>query len=145
MTFGLYPLRQRSQLDASLRGLIRLAERGHAILISPQGHHTDPALERLGSATARFQPGVAHLAEALNAAVIPFGVAGTEKVVVQSAPGGSGIAIGGGSYAIRRGPLAIAFGEPLQLMPGESERAFTTRLQERCFELTAEAENALAS
>src|SRR5438128_2385931 len=30
LTFGLYPLRQQSRLDASLRGLARLAERGRA-------------------------------------------------------------------------------------------------------------------
>jgi long-chain acyl-CoA synthetase len=139
VTFGLYPLRQRSQLDASLRGLTRLGERGHAILIFPQGHHTDPTQERAGATVARFQPGVALLAAALSAAVVPFGLAGTEKVVVQSPPGSSGIAIGGGRFSIRRGPLAIAFGEPLRLEPGESERDFTARLQERCFALTAQA------
>jgi 1-acyl-sn-glycerol-3-phosphate acyltransferase len=143
VTFGLYPLRQQSQLDASLRGLARLAERGHAILIFPQGRHTDPALEHAQAPVADFHSGVAHLADALGAAVVPFGLAGTERVLVQRPSGVGFLSVGGASYSISRGPLALAFGEPLRLAPGESERDFTARLQEVCFALTARAETAV--
>jgi hypothetical protein len=44
---------------------------------------------------------------------------------------------------LRRRPLAIAFGPALELAPGEPPQAFTTRLQERCYNLTREAEQAL--
>jgi long-chain acyl-CoA synthetase len=140
LAFGLYPLRQQSQLDASLRGLARLAERGRAILIFPQGRHTDPAQEHAGASVARFHLGVAHLAAALDAAVVPFGLAGTEMVLVPHPPRTGWLTVGGASYTIARGPLAIAFGDPLHLAPGESPREFTARLQDVCFALTARAE-----
>jgi 1-acyl-sn-glycerol-3-phosphate acyltransferase len=143
LSFGLYPLRQQSQRAASLRGLTRLAERGQAILIFPQGRHTDPTQERQRAPVARFRLGVAHLAAALGAAVVPFGLAGTEKILVPRPPRSGWPAIGGAAYAIARGPLAIAFDDPLRLAPGEELRDFTARLQQVCFALTLQAEAAI--
>lgn len=109
----------------------------------PQGHHTAPEHERQLVPAASFHTGVALLAAALDAAVVPFGLAGTEKVLVQH-PGGAGkLKVGGLSFSLDRGPLAIAFGPPLRLAPGESPRHFTARLQSVCFDLTREAEEAL--
>src|SRR6185437_14149031 len=80
LVFGLYPIQQQRQQRASLAELANLAHAGNAVLIFPQGHHTDPALERAGDSTANFRPGVAHLATALGASIVPFGIAGSEKI-----------------------------------------------------------------
>ncbi|MBA2446875.1 MAG: AMP-binding protein, partial [Chloroflexi bacterium] len=144
LAFGLYPLRQYGDRDASLRGLAHLASKGNAVLIFPQGMHVDPKQERTGDPEARFRPGVAHLAVALQAAVVPFGVAGTERVMPHSIEGFQGLVIAGIPVSIRRGPMAIAFGPPLSPEPGESPQTFTARLQEVSYALTRQAEQALA-
>src|SRR4029079_3299792 len=81
VAFGIYPLRQYGEREASLRGLAKLAAAGNAILIFPQGAHVDPDKERAGDPAGRFKPGVGVLAEALAAVVVPFGLAGTEQLM----------------------------------------------------------------
>ena len=51
--------------------------------------------------------------------------------------------VGDTPILIRKGALAIAFGPPLTLQPGESPPAFTRRLQEVCFALAETARAAL--
>jgi long-chain acyl-CoA synthetase len=143
LAFGVYPLEQRRERDVSMRGLLRLANNGNAVLIFPQGMHAKPALERAGDASVDFKPGVAHLAEALQAAVVPFGLAGTERVMPADLSVYHGPVIGGIPVSLTRGPLAIAFGGPLRFEPGEEPSAFTKRLQAACFALTRAAEAAL--
>jgi 1-acyl-sn-glycerol-3-phosphate acyltransferase len=144
VAFGLYPLRQHAGQEESLRGLARLAGAGDPVLIFPQGVHAAPEAERAGDPAARFKPGVAHLAAALDAAVVPFGLAGTEAVIPPAAPPDfKGYVIAGIPVLLRRGPLAIAFGPPLTREPNESPQAFTARLQEVCYALTRQAEGAL--
>ena len=139
---GLYPLRQYGEQDVSLRGLARLVQGGNPLLIFPQGHHTDPAAERANEPIAAFRPGVGHLASALDAAVVPFGQAGTEQVMPEGVK--PWFSVGDTPILIRKGQLAIAFGPPLKLEPGESPVAFTQRLQETCFALARQAESALS-
>ena len=74
--------------------------------------------------------------------MVPFGLAGTEQVMPEHVK--PWFMIGDTPILIRKGALAIAFGEPLKLEPGESPPAFTRRLQEVCFALAREAEAALA-
>ncbi|HZQ34701.1 MAG TPA: AMP-binding protein, partial [Dehalococcoidia bacterium] len=143
LAFGLYPLRQRGEQDESLRGLAKLAGKGNAVLIFPQGTHVDPARERAGDPQASFRNGAAHLALALEAPVVPFGVAGTERILPPHADEFSGLKIAGIPVSIRRGPLAIAFGAPLRPEPGELPAAFTARLQAASFALARQAEAAL--
>ena len=143
LAFGLYPLRQYGDRDASLRGLARLAQAGNAVLIFPQGQHVHPEQERTGDPAARFRPGVAYLATGLEAAVVPFGLAGTERAMPPSIAGFKGRVIAGIPVQIARGPLAIAFGTPLSLEPGETPQAFTARLQQASYALTRRAEQAL--
>jgi long-chain acyl-CoA synthetase len=143
LAFGLYPLRQYGEQDASLRGLARLAQAGNALLIFPQGIHAEPERERAGDPSARFRPGVAHLAAALDAAVVPFGLAGTEQRMPPRLEEFDGPVIGGIPVAISRGPLAIAFGAPLRRGRDETPQAFAARLQAVSFALTREAEQAL--
>jgi hypothetical protein len=92
----------------------------------------------------RFRPGVAHLADALDAAVVPFGLAGTEQLIPPDVQAFDGPVIAGIPVALHRGPLAIAFGAPLTLAPGEAPQAFAARLQTVCYALARQAEAAIA-
>jgi 1-acyl-sn-glycerol-3-phosphate acyltransferase len=143
LAFGIYPLRQYGEREASLRGLARLAQAGNAVLIFPQGAHVRPEQERAGDPAARFRPGVAHLAAALDAAVVPFGLAGTEQLMPAYLEEYQGLTIANIPVSIRRGPLAIAFGAPLTPEPDEAPQAFAARLQDVSLALTRQAEGAL--
>jgi long-chain acyl-CoA synthetase len=143
VAFGLYPLRQYRDQAGSLRRLAQVAAEGNVVLFFPQGRHVPPAQERAGDPAAAFKPGVARIAQALDAVVVPFGLAGTEQVVLPTSVGFRGPAIAGIPLMIRRGPLAIAFGPSLKPLPGEAPAAFTGRLQAACFALTRQAEAAL--
>jgi acyl carrier protein/1-acyl-sn-glycerol-3-phosphate acyltransferase len=144
LAFGLLPLRQRGERTSSLRDLIRAARAGNAVLLFPQGQHIPPESERAGDAAAAFRPGVARLAQALDAAVVPFGVAGTERLIPPHRETFEGFVLGGVPVSIARGPLAIAFGQPLRVESDETPAAFTQRLQAASFALTRRAEAALA-
>jgi 1-acyl-sn-glycerol-3-phosphate acyltransferase len=85
LAFGLYPLLQRRDREGSLRRLVGAAT-GAPVLIFPQGVHADPAQERAGDPAVDFRLGTAHLAAALDAAVVPFGIAGTESVMLPYTP-----------------------------------------------------------
>jgi 1-acyl-sn-glycerol-3-phosphate acyltransferase len=140
LALGLYPLHQEAHGEASLRGLAQVAAAGNSIAIFPQGVHATPAAERGGDPNARFRPGVAHLARALRAPVVPFGLAGTEAVMPYAPAEFHGRLIAGIPISIRRGPLAIAFGAPLSVSRSERPEDFTLRLQEACLALTRQAE-----
>ncbi len=145
LAFGLYPLRQYGDRDVSLRGLASLAAAGNPVLIFPQGTHSTSAEEQADDPRVRFKPGVAHLASALDAVVVPFGLAGTEEVMPPAPDPSGGMAIAGVPIFIKRGPLAIAFGAPLGLDPAESMQEFAARLQAACYRLTRQAEEALVA
>ena len=89
------------------------------LLIFPQGQHARPERERAGDPSVGFQSGVGHLVASLDAVVVPFGVAGTEHVMPAFLDTFKGKVVAGVPVAWRRGPLAIAFGEPLCLGPNE--------------------------
>jgi long-chain acyl-CoA synthetase len=144
LAWGLYPLQQTQERDASLRGLVRIAQAGNAVLIFPQGTHSRPDEERADDPRVRFRPGVAHLAMALGAAVVPFGLAGTEQVMPPFLDEFDGLVVAGVPVALKRCPLAIAFGLPLSLQPGEDPAAFARRLQDVCYALSRQAEQAIA-
>ena len=144
LAFGLYPLEQTRERDASLRALVRLGEAGNAVLIFPQGTHSRLEQEHANDPAVRFRPGVAHLAAALDAAVVPFGLAGTEQVMPAFLEEFKGPVIAGVPVSLRRRPLAIAFGQPLTLEPGEEPHAFARRLQDVCYALADLAEQARA-
>jgi long-chain acyl-CoA synthetase len=143
LTFGTYPLNQAGERDASLRGLAKLMQQGNAVLIFPQGTHSDPPLELADDPSVRFRPGVAYLAEALDAEVVPFGLAGTERLMPAHLEHYHGLVIAGVPVSITRGPLAIAFGQPVRMNDGETPREFAARLQDVCYALTRQAEAAI--
>jgi len=76
--------------------------------------------------------------------VVPFGLAGTERVMPPFLEEYRGLLIAGVPVSLKRRPLAIAFGQPLTLEPGEEPHAFAARLQDACYALARQAEQALA-
>jgi long-chain acyl-CoA synthetase len=145
LAYGVYSLQRRADRDASLRELVRLARELRApVLIYPQGTYSDPRREELDDPSVRFRPGVAHLAAAMETAVVPFGLAGPERILSPLVGRTSGPRVVGlAPVWPARGPLAIAFGVPLRIEPGESPHAFTQRLQQSCYLLSRQAEQAL--
>jgi long-chain acyl-CoA synthetase len=142
--YGLYPLDRVAHREASLRRLAELASGGNAVLIFPQGAHVRPADERGDPPAARFKTGVAHVAEALDAPVIPFGLAGTEAAMPPFLDDFHGLVVGGVPVSLRRTVLAIAFGPPQRQAAGESAQDFTERLERLSYALAAEADRARA-
>lgn len=139
--FGLYPLDRVAHREDSLRRLANLAGGGgHAVLIFPQGTHARPSDERGHPPAVRFKTGVAHIAEALDAPVVPFGLAGTETAMPPFLDDFQGVVIGGVPVAIRRAVLAIAFGAATYQAPDESTQQFVERLEKVSYALAAEAD-----
>jgi long-chain acyl-CoA synthetase len=143
LAFGVYPLRQYSDREGSLRRLVHLMEIGNALIIFPQGTHARVDEELASAPRVRFRSGFAHIVKATNATVIPFGLAGTERIIPPRLDEYEGPSIGGIPLRLRRSPLAIALGPPVTIAAGESEAEFTARFQEVCFRLAREAEAAL--
>ena len=108
-------------------------------LIFPQGTHARPSEERGDPPAARFKTGVAHVAEALQAPGVPFGLAGTEEAMPPFVEHHRGLVIGGVPVSLRRRPLAIAFGPPQQQEPADTPQQFAERLERLSYALAAEA------
>ncbi len=141
--FGLYPLDRVAQREASLRRLADLARAsGGAVLIFPQGTHARPADERGDPPAVRFKTGVAHVADALDAPVVPFGLAGTEQAMPPFLDDFHGLVVGGVPVSLRRTVLAIAFGPPQRRAHDESPQAFVERLEKLSYALAAQADAA---
>jgi 1-acyl-sn-glycerol-3-phosphate acyltransferase len=145
LAFGLYPLKRERDTERNLRRLVRLAQSGNGILIFPQGTHARPSEERGNEPRVRFRPGVAHLAAALRCPVVPFGLAGTERLMPAFLEEFHGPVVAGVPVAFRRGPLAIAFGPPLVAGVDEEPSAFAARLETTCYGLTRQAEQVLST
>ena len=140
--FGLYPLDRLGHREASLRRLARLARGGNAVLIFPQGAHARPTDERGNPPAVRFKTGVAHVSEALDAPVVPFGVAGSEVAMPPFLDDFRGPVIAGVPVALRRTTLVIAFGPPQRQAADESAQDFAERLEGLSFGLAAQADAA---
>lgn len=144
LAFGLYPLQKYGGRDQSMRDLVKLAAKGNAILFFPQGAHVRIEEELANAPIAQFHDGISYLAKALDTAVVPFGLAGTEKVMPSLRDEFHGKLIAGIPISAKRRPLAIAFGAPVKMNPDEDPHAFAARLQALCYTLTRRAEQALA-
>jgi long-chain acyl-CoA synthetase len=140
--FGLYPLDRHAHRESSLRRLAQLARRGTAVLIFPQGTHARPSEERGDPPAVRFKTGVAHIAEALDAPVVPFGLAGTEEAMPPFLAEFKGPVIAGVPVSLKRTTLAIAFGPPQRQAADESAQQFTERLERLSYDLAASADAA---
>jgi long-chain acyl-CoA synthetase len=143
LVLGLHPVDQHLGREVSLRALVRTAKAtGGSVLIFPQGTHSTTEAELSGDPFVRFRAGVAHLTEALDLPVVPFGLAGPEHIIPPVPAMFDGPKIAGMPVSVKRGPLAIAFGAPLRPEEGETAQAFATRLQGVCYALTRQAEGA---
>jgi 1-acyl-sn-glycerol-3-phosphate acyltransferase/acyl carrier protein len=140
--FGIYPLDRTAHREASLRRLALLARGGNAVLIFPQGAHSRPADERGFPPLARFKTGVAYVAEALDAPVVPFGLAGTEEAMPPFLEDFHGLVIGGVPVSLKRRVLVIAFGPPQRQAADETAHQFVERLEKLSFDLAAQADAA---
>jgi 1-acyl-sn-glycerol-3-phosphate acyltransferase len=140
--FGLYPLDRLAHRESSLRRLASLARGGNAVLIFPQGTHARPSDERGHPPAVRFKSGVAHVAEALAAPVVPFGLGGTEEAMPPFVDEFKGLVIAGVPVALKRRTLAIAFGPPQEQAPDETPQQFAERLEGLCYALAAQADAA---
>ena len=139
--FGLYPLDRLAHREDSLRRLADLARGGgNAVLIFPQGTHARSADERGDPPAVRFKTGVAHIARALDAPVVPFGLAGTEAAMPPFLDDFHGLVVGGVPVALHRTPLVIEFGAPTRQAADESTQQFTERLEKVSYALAAEAD-----
>lgn len=145
LSLGTFPLEREYGRSESLRRLARLIGDGYPALYFPQGTHARPEQERANDPSVRFRPGIALLAAATNAKIVPFGLAGTDLLMPPFLEEFHGAVIAGIPVSIRRGPLAIAFGPPIVLLPGEDNDTFTSRLESICYGLTRLAEHALAA
>jgi 1-acyl-sn-glycerol-3-phosphate acyltransferase len=143
LALGLCPLQQQRGRGASLRHLARVAEAGNAVLIFPQGQHSRAADEQADPPRVRFKTGAAHLARALDAPVVPFGLAGTEAAMPPTLAEHRGLVVAGIPVRVEPVPLAIAFGAPLRQRAEETAWDFTHRLEQACYALAAEAQAAL--
>jgi 1-acyl-sn-glycerol-3-phosphate acyltransferase len=140
--YGLYPLDRLAHREASMRRLASLARRGNAVLIFPQGTHARPTDERGNPPAVRFKTGVAHVAEALGAPVVPFGLAGTEEAMPPFVQDVQGPIIGGVPVSLKRTSLAIVFGPPQRQAAHESAQQFAERLEHLSYGLAAQADAA---
>src|SRR4029079_12430212 len=84
-----------------------------------------------------FKTGVAHVAEALGAPVVPFGLSGTDEAMPPFLEDFKGTVIAGVPLALKRTTLAIVFGPPQRPADGESAQQFTERLEQLSYGLAA--------
>jgi 1-acyl-sn-glycerol-3-phosphate acyltransferase/aryl carrier-like protein len=140
--FGLYPLDRSNHRQASLRRLASLVRGKNPVLIFPSGTHARASDERGKPPRARFKTGVAYVAEALDAPVVPFGLAGTEEAMPAFLDDFRGPLIAGVPVALKRTRLAIAFGPPQRQSPDETAQQFAERLERVSYELAAQADAA---
>ncbi len=144
VALGLYPFHRYGRGVASLERLAELASRGNPLVIFPQGLPMRPHDEQAGDPRTRFRLGVARLALDLGASVVPFGLAGSERIVPPFPDEFDGPLLGGIPLSLRRAPVAVAFGAPITPMDDEGVRDFTRRVQEASFALSRQAEAALS-
>ena len=113
-----FPRRGREGLDRAYA----LMRAGRSVLLFPEGTRTTDG--RIGA----FKSGVAHLAARDGATIVPVGLAGTRDV------------LGKGRRLPRRRPVAVVFGEPMQVEAGADPRKTTDRAEAAVTRAAAEAE-----
>lgn len=116
---NVFPLVQVGDWRPTLRIGGELVDRGHSILIYPEGSISSDG------ETHAFKPGVAVMSRELHLPVVPCGTAGIERVV----PHGHRVPR---RSTWRRPVAAVCFGEPMSaIRPGDDLDAFVTELERR--------------
>jgi long-chain acyl-CoA synthetase len=110
--FGAFPLPQREAgTRQTLRYIGEIAGDGYSILIFPEGRRTERG------EIQPFRPGVGMIASRLDLPVVPVRLEGLERVLHQK------------MKFPKRGPVRVAFGEPLRL-EGDDYPALANRVED---------------
>jgi long-chain acyl-CoA synthetase len=118
LVFNAFPFSQRELVMSTLTHSSRLMDEGWSLLIYPEGRRTET--EEIGP----FKPGVGFMAVSLRVPVIPVFIGGTKHVLpkYQAVP--------------RRGPVRIAFGEPLMFSRSYSREEATNEVKQAVLRLS---------
>jgi long-chain acyl-CoA synthetase len=119
--FNVFPLPRRRDFQPSFAHAGRAMDRGFSVLVFPEG--TRSAEGRL----APFRPGIGLLAKQCGAMVLPVAIRGLGELKT------------GQERWFRSGTIEVVVGEPMHLVPGESEAAITSRLHDEVERLMAGA------
>jgi len=107
--FNVFPLPRGAGLRQSFAHAGEALDHGYHVLVFPEGRRSaDGRLQP-------FEPGIGLLAEESEVPVQPILVQGLKRLKGASWPD--------------RGTVAVRFGEPLTMQPGEEPQAFTRRLE----------------
>ena len=112
-----FPVKRGTADRPTIRRTLEWLAQGDAIAIFPEGERSENG--KLQPA----QPGVALLVQKSGAPVIPVAIVGTYEMWPK------------GHKKLRRVPLTIAFGEPIQFPPNSSRETITTTIMTKIAEL----------
>jgi long-chain acyl-CoA synthetase len=110
--FNVFPLPKRRDFQPSFAHAGLAMDRGFNVLVFPEG--TRSAEGKLG----RFQPGIGLLAKQCGAAVLPIALRGLGELKA------------GRQRWFRSGKIEVVVGQPVRILPGETESAITARLHD---------------
>ena len=110
--FNVFPLPRRRDFQPSFAHAGQAMDRGFNVLVFPEG--TRSAEGKL----APFRPGIGLLAKQCGAMVLPVAIRGLGELKT------------GQRRWFRSGAIEVVVGEPVRLVPGESEAALTVRLHD---------------
>jgi 1-acyl-sn-glycerol-3-phosphate acyltransferase len=126
-SLGAFPIRRGEGDTEAIRNAMMLLEKGHAVLVFPEGTRGD------GAALLPLNRGVAMLAKRTGAKVLPVGIVGTHKKWPK------------GRSKPKWGRIHVLFGEPFtyeQMATSDSEKVnretFTAELERRLLNLCRE-------
>jgi long-chain acyl-CoA synthetase len=109
--FNVFPLPRRRDFQPSFAHAGRAMDRGFSVLVFPEG------MRSAEGKLARFRPGIGLLAKQCGAPVLPVAIRGLGELKT------------GGRGWFRSGSIEVRVGEPMGVLPTESEGDITTRLQ----------------
>jgi 1-acyl-sn-glycerol-3-phosphate acyltransferase len=115
-----FPVKRGTADRPTIRRTLEWLAQGDAIAIFPEGERSEDG--KLQPA----QPGIALLVQKSGVPVIPVAIVGTYEMWPR------------GRKSLKRVPLKIAFGTPIQFPPGAPREAITTLLMEKIAELLTE-------
>ncbi|HEV2488074.1 MAG TPA: AMP-binding protein [Terracidiphilus sp.] len=119
--FNVFPLPRRRDFQPSFAHAGRAMDRGFNVLVFPEGTRS------AGGKLAPFRPGIGLLAKQCGAMVLPVALLGLGELKA------------GDQRWFRSGTIEVRVGQPMRLLPGETEAAITARLHDEVERLLEEA------
>lgn len=117
---GAIPIERQKLSKMSIRNSLDVLERGHNLLIFPEGGRSPDGWSQ------EHRPGAAYLAKRTRVPVIPVYLDGTANVLPK------------GRNWPSRGRCAVVFGDPMTIDEDENPRVFAKRVEQRIKELSDE-------